>query len=298
MHTSVLLQKSLESLAIDPLGTYVDLTFGGGGHSRAILNQLTKGRLIAFDQDKAASQVAAQLLSDRFTFIRANFRFMRQFLHYHGVEQVAGILADLGLSSYQIDSPERGFSTRWNGVLDMRMDQNHNLTAREIINTYSVVQLQQLLQNYGEVRNARTLAKAIVIARADKAIQTTQDLRLLLQRWAPKGRESKYYAQVFQAFRIEVNDELSALKEILQQSVALLKPGGRLAILSYHSLEDRLVKRFLNSGNFGGEVHKDVYGNIIRPLDPVYRKPIIPSEEEVGNNNRSRSAKLRVGNKR
>ncbi len=298
IHAPVMIQESLASLTINPSGTYVDLTFGGGGHSRAILEHLTKGRLLAFDQDKAASQVAAQISSERFTFIQANFRSMRQFLCYHGVQQVSGILADLGVSSHQIDTPERGFSTRGNAKLDMRMNQTSDLTAQEIIDTYSVDQLQELLQNYGEIRNARTLAKAIAVARAEGAIQTTQDLKLLLQRWALKGRESKYYAQVFQAFRIEVNDELEALKEVLQQSASLLEPGGRLAILSYHSLEDRIVKRFLSTGNFEGEMHKDIYGNVIRPLDPIYKKPITPSEKEVRHNNRSRTAKLRVGAKR
>lgn len=295
MHTPVMLQESLEALAIKPAGTYVDLTFGGGGHAKAILKQLSRGRLLAFDQDEAAAQVAAQFPSKHFTFIRANARFMRQFLTLHGVRQVEGMLADLGVSSYQIDTAERGFSTRWDGRLDMRMDQARSLTAEEIVNTYAVAQLQQLLQNYGEVRNARTLAQAIVAARAAQPIHTTKDLRTLLQRWAPSGREAKYYAQVFQALRIEVNDELGAFKEILQQSIPLLKLGGRLVILSYHSLEDRLVKHFLKAGNFSGALHKDVYGNVLRPFKPVYSKPITPSEEEVRANNRARSAKLRVG---
>jgi len=295
MHTPVMLQESLEALAIDPQGTYVDLTFGGGGHARAMLNQLKGGRLFAFDQDQAAAQVAGQLQSKCFTFIKANARFMQQFLTFHGVRQVDGILADLGVSSYQIDTAERGFSTRWKGILDMRMDQATCLTAQEIVNHYSAAQLQQLLQNYGEVRNARTLAQSIVTARAAKPIHTTDDLRMLLQRWSPRGREFKYYAQVFQALRIEVNDELGALKEILQQSAHLLQPRGRLVVLSYHSLEDRLVKYFLNAGNFEGELRKDVYGNVSRPFKPVYRKPIKPSDEEIQANNRARSARLRAG---
>jgi 16S rRNA (cytosine1402-N4)-methyltransferase len=295
MHTPVMLQESLEALAIDPQGTYVDLTFGGGGHAKAILNRLEGGRLFAFDQDQAAAQVAEQLQSSRFIFIKANARFMSQFLAFHGVRQVDGILADLGVSSYQIDTAERGFSTRWRGVLDMRMDQASRLIAQEIIDNYSVAQLQQLLQNYGEVRNALTLAQAIVTTRITKPIHTTEDLRMLLQRWAPRGKESKYYAQVFQALRIEVNDELGALKEILQQSVHLLHPRGRLVVLSYHSLEDRLAKRFLNTGNFVGELRKDVYGNVLRPFKPVYRKPIKPSDKEIQANNRARSARLRAG---
>ena len=295
MHTPVLLAESLEALAIDPQGTYVDLTFGGGGHARAIFNQLKGGRLFAFDQDQAAAQVAGQLQSKYFTFIKANARFMRQFLTFHGVRQVDGILADLGVSSYQIDTAERGFSTRWKGTLDMRMDQASRLTAQAIVNNYSAAQLQQLLQNYGEVRNAFTLAKAIVTMRAAKPINTTEDLRMLLQRWAPRGRESKYYAQVFQALRIEVNDEMGALKEVLQQSAHLLQPRGRLVVLSYHSLEDRLVKHFLNAGNFEGELRKDVYGNVLRPFKPIYRKPIKPSDEEIKANNRARSARLRAG---
>lgn len=295
MHTPVMLQESLEALAINPRGTYVDLTFGRGGHAKAVLSRLKGGRLFAFDQDQAAVEVAAQLPSSCFTFIKANARFMRQFLAFHGVHQVDGVLADLGVSSHQIDIAERGFSTRWKGALDMRMDQSSSLTAQEIVNSYSASQLQQLLQNYGEVRNARTLAQAIVTHRATKPIHTTEDLRMLLQRWAPRGRENKYYAQVFQSFRIEVNDELGALKELLQQSASLLRPRGRMVVLSYHSLEDRLVKHFLNTGNFDGKLDKDVYGNVLRPFRPMYKKPMRPSDKEIQVNNRARSARLRVG---
>jgi len=205
------------------------------------------------------------------------------------------MLVDLGVSSYQIDTAARGFSTRFQGMLDMRMDQASSLTARAIINHYSAAQLQQLLQNYGEVRNARTLAQAIVATRRFQPMHTTEDLRRLLQRWAPRGRESKYYAQVFQALRIEVNDELGALRAILKQSVRLLRPGGRLVVLSYHSLEDRLVKYFLNTGNFEGRLRTDVFGNVLRPLEPVYKKAIKPSETEIRANNRARSARLRAG---
>jgi 16S rRNA (cytosine1402-N4)-methyltransferase len=295
MHTPVLLTESLQALAINPQGTYVDVTFGEGGHAKAILDQLQGGRLFAFDQDQVAAEIATQLPSKHFTFIKANARFAPQFLAFHGVRQVDGILADLGVSSYQIDTAERGFSTRWGGVLDMRMDQTSSLTAQEIVNSYSAAQLQQLLQNYGEVPNARTLAQAIATARTAKPICTTEDLRMLLQRWAPRGKEFKYYAQVFQALRIEVNDELGALKEILQHSISLLRPCGRLVVLSYHSLEDRLVKYFLNAGNFSGELRKDVYGNVLRPFKPIYRKPVKPSEREIRANNRARSARLRAG---
>ena len=298
IHTPVMLQESMEALDIDPKGTYVDVTFGGGGHTRAILQQLSAGRLFAFDQDHVAAEAAAQLPDKNFSFIKANARFMQQFLTFHGVRQVDGILADLGVSSYQIDTAERGFSTRFKGILDMRMDQESSLTAQDIINHYSVSQLQQLLQNYGEVRNARTLAQAVVATRAVKPIHTTRDLQMFLQPWAPRGKEFRYYAQVFQALRIEVNDELGAIKEILQQSVSLLRPYGKLVVLSYHSLEDRLIKYFLNTGNFEGNLHKDVYGNILRPFQPVYRKPIKPSEKEIQANNRARSARLRVGEKR
>ena len=297
MHTPVMLRESLEALAINPKGTYVDVTFGGGGHTEAILKRLQGGKLFAFDQDQAVAQVASQLTSKNFTFIRANARFMTQFLAFHGVHQVDGILADLGVSSYQIDTADRGFSTRFQGTLDMRMDQASSLTARAIVNNYTASQLRLLLQNYGEVRNARTLAQAIVTARAEKPIRTTEDLRMLLQCWAPRGKEAKYYAQVFQAFRIEVNDELGALKEILQQSIPLLRPCGKVVVLSYHSLEDRLVKHFFRTGNFAGELKKDFYGNVLRALKPIYRKPIRPSDTEIQANSRARSARLRVGEK-
>jgi 16S rRNA (cytosine1402-N4)-methyltransferase len=296
MHTPVLLQESLEALAINPQGTYVDVTFGRGGHSRAILDQLDgKGRLFAFDQDSAAQEAAEQIQQKNFTFIKANARFMKQFLAFHGADKVDGILADLGVSSEQIDTPARGFSTRFEGVLDMRMDEASSLTAQEIVATYNATKLQQVFQNYGEVTNAKKLAHTIVAMRAVKPIRTTEELRLLLEKLAPRGRTSKYYAQVFQALRIAVNDELDALKEILEQSLKFLKPGGRVVVLAYHSLEDRLVKRFFNTGNFEGELQKDLYGNIIRPLDPVYRKVVVPSEAEVEANNRARSAKLRAG---
>ncbi|MHA7877424.1 MAG: 16S rRNA (cytosine(1402)-N(4))-methyltransferase RsmH [Bacteroidota bacterium] len=297
IHTPVMLQESLAMLDINPEGTYVDLTFGGGGHTRAILKALKGGKLFAFDQDQASAQVASQLTHEHFTFIQANARFMKQFLAYYGVHQVEGILIDLGVSSYQIDTAERGFSTRFSGPLDMRMNQASSFTAQAVVNNYSASQLQRLFQDYGEVRNARTLAQAIVTARADQPIQTTEDLRRILQRLAPRNREFKYYARVFQALRIEVNDELGALKEILQQSIPLLRPRGKIVVLSYHSLEDRLVKCFLNTGNFEGELRKDIYGNVLRPLKPICKKPIQPSDAEIQANNRARSARLRAGEK-
>ncbi|MEL6539612.1 MAG: 16S rRNA (cytosine(1402)-N(4))-methyltransferase RsmH [Bacteroidota bacterium] len=297
MHTPVLLQESLAGLAIQPQGTYVDLTFGSGGHSRAILERLHGGRLIAFDQDPAAAQAAESIRNENFIFIRANARFMQQFLAFHGARQVDGILVDLGVSSYQIDTPERGFSTRWDGVLDMRMDPSTVLTAQEIVNTYTPAQLQRLFQEYGEVRNARTLAHKIVAVRAQGPITTTQALRTILTPLAPNHRTAKYYAQVFQALRIAVNGELEALKAILQQSTDVLKVGGRLVILSYHSLEDRLVKRFMHAGNFEGEQQKDVYGHVERPLRPVLRKAMKPTAAEINRNNRARSARMRVGEK-
>lgn len=292
-----MLQESIKALAINPQGTYVDLTFGGGGHALAILRQLEGGKLFAFDQDQASASIASQLAGKNFTFIRANARFMKRFLAFHEIRQVDGILADLGVSSYQIDTAERGFSIRFRGTLDMRMDRTSSLTAQKIVNYYAAPQLQKLLGEYGEVRNAHTLAQTIVTTRTAKPIRTTEDLLEILRRLAPRGREFKYYAQVFQALRVEVNDELGALKEILQQSTPLLRPCGKVVVLSYHSLEDRLVKRFLNTGNFEGTLKKDVYGNILRPLRPIYRKPIKPSQSEIQANNRARSARLRVGEK-
>ncbi len=290
-----MLTESLQGLAIQPQGIYVDLTFGGGGHSQAILAHLKGGRLLAFDQDQEAAQVASQLKDPAFTFIQANARFMDRFLAFHGVTQVDGILADLGVSSYQIDTPERGFSTRTNGFLDMRMDRSAKLTAQELINNCSLESLTDLLQAYGEVRPARKLARAILNFRAKQPIQTTGELKAIVEPFAPPNKIAKLLAQVFQAFRIVVNDEIGALQAILAQSQQVLKPGGRLVVLSYHSLEDRLVKRFIKTGNFEGESQKDVYGNLIRPFKPLSSKPITPTQEEVTINPRARSAKLRIG---
>lgn len=294
-HKSVLLDESVDGLIWKADGTYVDLTFGGGGHSRSILERLQGGRLFAFDQDQDAAENAEGL---DLTFIQANFRHLKRYLKLYGVKQVDGILADLGVSSHQFDVPDRGFSTRFEADLDMRMDQSSDLTAGEIVNTYSAQQLQKVLGMYGEVRNARTLAQAIVAARTNESIDTVNALKQVMSRFAPKGREAKYYAQVFQALRIEVNDEIAALEDMLEQTVGLLAPGGRLVVLSYHSLEDRLVKNLINKGKLYGEVDKDFYGNPQLPLRAVTKKPLTPSPKELGENSRARSAKLRIAEKR
>lgn len=293
-HKPVLLKESIEALNIRPDGIYVDLTFGGGGHAIAILENVKEGRLFAFDQDQDAEENAKRLNSRSFTFIRANFRYFDKYLKLHGISEVDGILADLGVSSHQIDSPERGFSTRFDADLDMRMDKNIGKNARVVLNKSTEEELHKIFGMYGEVKNAKTLAKAVVKARQYTQLNSIDDLKLILKDLAPKGKENKYYAQVFQALRIVVNQEIDALKEMLERSVNVLKPGGRIAVISYHSLEDRLVKNFFNKGKFYGELEKDVYGNIQRPLDPLFRKPVSPSEEEVEMNSRSRSAKLRV----
>ncbi len=296
-HRPVLLRESIEALNIKPNGIYVDLTFGGGGHSMAILEHLKEGKLIAFDQDPDAEQNALRVTSKSFQFVKANFRFFNKYLKMMKVASVDGVLADLGISSHQINKAERGFSTRFDAELDMRMDQKGTLTARKIIQNYSQDELQRIFGMYGEVKNAKTLAEAIVTARANVPIRTVSDLKLILEKYAPRNRENKYFAQVFQALRIEVNDELESLKDMLTAAVDILKPGGRLSIISYHSLEDRLVKYFIQRGKFQGLVEKDLYGNEIKPMTPVFRKPIVPSDEEIAENSRARSAKLRVGEK-
>ena len=292
-HLPVMLNECIEGLNIRPDGTYVDATFGGGGHSRAIMSHLGEGgRLIAFDQDADALENA--LDDSRFTLLNENFRHMKSFLRLHGVRTVDGVLADLGVSSHQFDVAERGFSTRFNGELDLRMDRRQGLTAREIVNNADEEELTRILRLYGELPNAYQMAKAICRARAEKEIVTTFDLRDAVSRHLPRGMENKYLAMLFQALRIEVNGELEALKEMLQQAVDLLVPGGRLVVMSYHSLEDRLVKNFFKAGNFEGEVKKDFYGNPIVPLKPVVRKAVTASEGELQLNSRARSAKLRV----
>jgi len=344
-HSPVMLQESLEGLDIKPDGVYVDVTFGGGGHSREILNQLTTGHLLAFDQDKDAEKnannLAAEVLTKvdkagtrsteadasaeasakassaktrskkadvsaeasakaerSFTFIESNFRYLKKFLRFHGITEVDGILADLGVSSHQFDVPERGFTTRAEGVLDMRMDQGASKSAREVLNEYEENDLIHIFSAYGEVRNARTLVREIENFKVHAEITTNEQLKKIALKNAPRGREMKYLAQVFQAIRIEVNEEIEVLKEFLTQAGEVLKKDGRLVVMSYHSLEDRPVKNFINKGNFKGTDEKDFYGNPIRILDPVNRKPLVPTMAEINKNSRARSAKLRIGRKR
>ncbi len=294
-HIPVMLDQCIEGLAILPNGVYVDVTFGGGGHSKAILARLEGGQLFGFDQDSDALANAPQ--DPRFTFVQANFRDIKRYLRLHGIKQVDGILADLGISSHQIDAPERGFSTRFQGDLDMRMNQSAELSAKELLATADEGRLHKILGMYGEIKNAKTLAQSIVAERSVKPFTTTEGFTAFLKRFAPRGKEFKYYAQVFQALRIEVNDEMGALEELLLSAVELLKPEGRLVVMSYHSLEDRLVKSLMIKGKFQGEVEKDFYGNLLRPLEPVSRGSITASEEELALNPRARSAKLRIAKK-
>ena len=294
-HIPVMLDPCIEGLAILPNGVYVDVTFGGGGHSKAILARLEGGQLFGFDQDSDALANAPK--DPRFTFVQANFRDIKRYLRLHGIKQVDGILADLGISSHQIDAPERGFSTRFQGDLDMRMNQSAELSAKELLATVDEGRLHKILGMYGEIKNAKTLAQSIVAERSVKPFTTTEGFTAFLKRFAPRGKEFKYYAQVFQALRIEVNDELGALEELLLSAVELLKPEGRLVVMSYHSLEDRLVKSLMIKGKFQGEVEKDFYGNLLRPLEPVSRGSITASEEELALNPRARSAKLRIAKK-
>ncbi len=293
-HKPVMLKQCLEGLQINPEGIYVDVTFGGGGHSMAMLEMLKGGRLIAFDQDDDAKKEAEKLQHRSFTFCQANFRFMKQYLKLHGVTKVNGILADLGISSHQIDEASRGFSTRFDGPLDMRMDRKGKVTAAKILGSYSEEQLHKIFGMYGELKNAKTAAKAVVTSRKAKPLATTLDLKNALQSVAPRGKENKYFAQVFQALRIEVNEEMQALEDFLHQSGEVMEKGGRLVVMSYHSLEDRLVKNYINTGKMFGEVEKDFFGNKIKPFEAVNRKPIEATEEEVNENKRARSAKLRV----
>lgn len=294
-HIPVMLDPCIEGLAILPNGVYVDVTFGGGGHAKAILARLEGGQLFGFDQDSDALANAPQ--DPRFTFVQANFRDIKRYLRLHGIKQLDGILADLGISSHQIDAPERGFSTRFQGDLDMRMNQSAELSAKELLATADEGRLHKILGMYGEIKNAKTLAQSIVAERSVKPFTTTEGFTAFLKRFAPRGKEFKYYAQVFQALRIEVNDEMGALEELLLSAVELLKPEGRLVVMSYHSLEDRLVKSLMIKGKFQGEVEKDFYGNLLRPLEPVSRGAITASEEELALNPRARSAKLRIAKK-
>ncbi len=295
-HIPALLSETINGLNINPNGIYVDVTFGGGGHSREILKHLGKnGRLYSFDQDLDAQKNAID--DKRFTFVHGNFRFLRNFMHFYGIEAVDGILADLGVSSHHFDDAGRGFSFRFDSPLDMRMNQKAPFTAADILNTYGEQQLASLFRIYGELNDARQLARKIAKARESQKIETTGQLIELAKPKLGKEQEKKYWAKVFQSLRIEVNNEMRALKELLVQANELLKPDGRIAVITYHSLEDRMVKNFFRSGNFDGEAEKDFYGNIISPLEAVNNKVITPSEEEMQQNPRSRSAKLRIAKK-
>jgi 16S rRNA (cytosine1402-N4)-methyltransferase len=291
-HNPVLLHESVNALAIKKDGIYVDLTFGGGGHSREILNQLGEnGKLVAFDQDADALQ--NKIDDERFVLIAENFRFISRYLRFYGIKKVDGILADLGVSSHQFDEASRGFSTRFDGELDMRMNQKSKISAKHIINKYPEEKLSEILFWYGELRNAKSIAKTIVEERQKEKIDTSFQLKKVLEKYLPTAKEHKILAQIYQAFRIEVNEELEALKELLIQTPNLLNENGRLSIISYHSLEDRLVKRFISTGLFTGELEKDIFGNTNEPLKKV-GKLIVPSFAEIKQNNRARSAKLRI----
>lgn len=291
-HNPVLLQQTVAGLNIKPNGVYVDVTFGGGGHSREILKHLdANGKLFAFDQD--ADALANTIADERFTLINENFRYIKRFLRFHGIKKVDGILADLGVSSHQFDVPERGFSTRFDAQLDMRMNQNDDLSAYKVVNEYEEAQLKRIFLEYGELKVAPALARTIVDAREKKAIQTTDELKIVLNRFLPEKHKNKILAQIYQAIRIEVNQEIEVLKEFLLQTIEVLNPQGRLSIISYHSLEDRLVKRFMKNGLFEGEPERDFYGNFTVPFK-IIEKLIVPTQEEVAVNNRARSAKLRV----
>lgn len=295
-HQPVLLHESIEGLNITTGGIYVDVTFGGGGHSKEILKHIGNGKLIAFDQDKDA--IANKIEDDRFVLVHANFSYLKQFLQFHAAPQVDGILADLGVSSHQFDTANRGFSIRFDGVLDMRMNNAAKLSAANIVAEYSVEQLQSIFSQYGEIINSKTLAQAIVDARKKSAIRTTAELKLVTEECVRGYSANDYYARMFQALRIEVNDELGALRKFLEQSVQVLKPGARLVVISYHSLEDRLVKNFIRTGTFDGIVEKDLFGKSKTVLlKAINKKPIVPKEEETKNNNRARSAKLRIAEK-
>ena len=294
-HVPVLLEESIAGLNIDPDGVYLDLTFGGGGHSREILKRLKEGCLIGFDQDSDALDNVPD--DDRFVFVNHNFRYLRNFMRYCGYDEADGILADLGVSSHEFDEADRGFSFRFDSELDMRMNQRSKLKATDILNSYSEEELTRVFRNYGEVDNVRRLVDLIVKARAEKTINRSEEFLQVIAPCVPKQKEKKYLAQVYQALRIEVNGELEALEEMLQQAELALRPGGRLVIITYHSLEDRIVKNFLKSGNFEGKVEKDFYGHVKRNFELVNRKVIVPSEEEIERNPRARSAKLRIAEK-
>ena len=296
-HIPALLNESIDGLDIRPSGLYVDVTFGGGGHSREILRRLNPdGRLVAFDQDEDAIRNAID--DPRFLFVRSNFRFLKNFLRYHGIEEVDGILADLGVSSHHFDDAGRGFSFRFAGDLDMRMNRGAQKSAADILNEYPEEKIREVFAKYGELKNAHRIAASVVSYRQTRRFFTTDDLLAVLEPFAFKDREKKILAQAFQALRIEVNGEMEALTEMLSQALEVLKPGGRLSVISYHSLEDRLVKNFFKTGNFAGEIIKDFYGNWQTPFELVNRKVIVPVMEEQEENPRSRSAKLRIAEKK
>lgn len=293
-HIPVMLRECIDGLNINPDGVYVDVTFGGGGHSSEIVKHLDGGKLYGFDQDPDAKKNAEKFPADKFQLIQANFAYIKKFLKLYGVKQIDGLIADLGISSHQIDEFSRGFSFRENADLDMRMSQSGEMTAAHVLNNYSEQELHKIFGIYGEVKNAKTLAKEIVRFRAGNEIKEVQQLLDVLSELAPRNRENRYYAQVFQALRIEVNQELGVLEQLLEQVSELLKPGGRLVVMSYHSLEDRLVKNYIGKGVFNGQGEKDFYGKLLKPFDAVTRKPVVATPEENAVNNRARSAKLRI----
>jgi len=295
-HDPVMLEECIGGLNIHPNGVYADVTFGGGGHSRAILGRLITGHLYAFDQDDDAK---ANVFDDpRFTFIQQNFKYFKNFIQlYHG-DKIDGVIADLGVSSHQFDTPEKGFSTRFDGQLDMRMSQSNPTDAATIVNTYDQADLTRILSLYGEVQQAHLVAADIVMARENEPIETTEQLKAAVRRRLPRGRENKVLAQIFQALRIEVNQELDVLAEFLSQCADVLKPGGRLVVMSYHSLEDRIVKNIMKTGNAEGKEEKDFFGNLLTPYKLITRKPLVPSAEETERNSRARSAKLRIAERK
>lgn len=295
-HLPVMLNECIEGLHIHPNGIYVDVTYGGGGHSRAILDQLDKGKLFAFDQDEDAKDNAIN--DARFTLIPENFRHLKNFLRLFGVKKIDGLLADLGVSSHQFDTAERGFSTRFDGPIDSRMNQKSTQSGADILNTYSLEELTQVFRMYGELKNAYKMSQLIVETRENEPFETIEQLKKSLIHLAPRNRENKFFAQVFQALRIEVNEELEALEEMLQQCTDIMNPGGRLVVMSYHSLEDRIVKNFIRSGNIKGEVHKDFYGNVLNDWEAINRKPFMAQENEIEINSRARSVRLRIAKKK
>lgn len=295
-HKPALLNETVDGLIVSPDGSYVDATFGGGGHAREILKRLSsQGKLFAFDQDPEAADNVFE--DERLTFIQQNFAFLKNYLKLYRAIPVDGVLADFGVSFHQFDQGERGFSFRFSGPLDMRMDKKRPLTAAKVLNEYDEDRLTHIFKTYGELKNAAKVTAKIVAHRADSPLKTIDELKSLLVEMVPEKVQHKFLAQVFQAIRIEVNEELKVIEQLLEQAVEVLKAGGRITIITYHSLEDRLVKNFFRTGNFEGKVDKDFYGNLIRPLEPINRKPIVPSEKEIKANNRARSAKLRIAEK-